>query len=98
MRVSAFVSVIAVSSSAIGCAAKAPDRASVSAVAPSPPGSQPRPTERPDGYRPGAYESGYCSLKMDGGHAWLFAPDGQRFLSMGVNAIGGAAAPSDAAI
>ncbi len=34
------------------------------------------------------YASGVFSVREEGGHSWLIAPDGARFLSQGVNAVG----------
>jgi hypothetical protein len=33
------------------------------------------------------YDQGVFSVAMQGGHAWFIAPDGQRFLSQGVNHV-----------
>jgi hypothetical protein len=39
-------------------------------------------------YRPANYAQGYFSVAVQDGRAWFVAPDGARFLSQGVNAIG----------
>lgn len=39
------------------------------------------------GYHAPSYTSGFFKASMQGGRAWLIAPDGERFLSQGVNAI-----------
>lgn len=51
-----------------------------------------------DGYRPARYANGFFTVKIEQGRAWFVAPDGQRFLSLGVNAVSGASAPSNAEI
>ncbi len=45
------------------------------------------PTGANGGYRPPEYTSGFFKASLQSGRAWLIAPDGQRFLSQGVNAI-----------
>ncbi|HTA93043.1 MAG TPA: hypothetical protein VK745_25870, partial [Polyangiaceae bacterium] len=39
-------------------------------------------------YHPPHYDHGAFSVAMQGGQAWFIAPDGQRFLSQGVNHVG----------
>ncbi|HEY4106939.1 MAG TPA: hypothetical protein VGM44_23725 [Polyangiaceae bacterium] len=39
-------------------------------------------------HAPPHYEHGFFKLSSEGGRAWFVAPDGQRFLSQGVNHVG----------
>ena len=42
-------------------------------------------------FQPASYAQGRFTVGVRDGHAWLFAPDGARFLSQGVNHVGNSA-------
>ncbi|HWZ91491.1 MAG TPA: hypothetical protein VNW92_21665 [Polyangiaceae bacterium] len=48
----------------------------------------PAPSSAASGYQAPRYASGKFSVTSEHGRAWFIAPDGQRFLSQGVNAMG----------
>ncbi len=51
-------------------------------------GSAPHASASSSSYVPATYTSGHFTVSSQAGHAWLLAPDGQRFLSQGVNHVG----------